>query len=149
MSEIAELERRITAALERIGRGVDGFSLRTPPAPAPAGQALPEDRDVARAEAAAASAKVAELQAAVDHLTRQLDVCGLDQQRMRKVVIQLRETVRGLREAQTAGLADAGAINAALAVEVEALRLERQAELAEMDAILAALKPLTTEVQDA
>jgi predicted nucleic acid-binding Zn-ribbon protein len=148
MSEIAELERRITAALERIGRGVDGLAARTP-APVPVEDGASGDRAAARAEAAAASARAADLQAAVDHLTRQLDVCGLDLQRMRKVVIQLRETVRSLREAQTAGLADAGAINAALAVEVEALRLERQAELAEMEAILAALKPLAAEVQDA
>jgi glycine cleavage system regulatory protein len=72
------------------------------------------------------------LQTAISLLTRQLDGHGLDMQRMRKTVIQLRETLRGLREAQAAALPDAGLINAALIAELEALRTERQADLIEM-----------------
>jgi len=85
----------------------------------------------------------------VDLLTRQLDGHGLDMQRMRKTVIQLRETLRGLREAQVAALPDAGLVHGALIAELEALRTERHADLIEMEAIIAELKPLTAEVQDA
>jgi hypothetical protein len=155
MSDIAELERRITAALERIGRGIErGPGPAQPPAPGPVVPGadlavLIAERDAARAEAQAARDESAQLQAAISLLTRQLDGHGLDMQRMRKTVIQLRETLRGLREAQAAALPDAGLINAALIAELEALRTERQADLIEMEAIIAELKPLTAEVQDA
>lgn len=156
MSEIAELERRITAALERIGRGLDDLApVVVPdepapiPAPAPLAADLLAERAAARAETAAAAERETTLRAEIAHLTRQLDERGLDMQRMRLTVIQLRETLRSLREAQAAGLTDVTALNAAMTVELEALRVERQAELAEMDAILAELKPLTAEVQDA
>lgn len=161
MSDIAELERRITAALERIGRGID----RTPPSATPIAPDLPiseaglptlddlaevaAERDAALSDAAAARAEAETLQAAVTLLTRQLDSHGLDMQRMRKTVIQLRETLRGLREAQAAALADPALVNTALIAELEALRTERQADLIEMEAIIAELKPLAAEVQDA
>lgn len=155
MTEIAELERRITAALERIGRGID----RTAPAATPVATGVPAPdagladliaaRDAAQSDAAAARAEAERLQAAVALLTRQLDAHGLDMQRMRKTVIQLRETLRGLREAQAAALADPALVNTALIAELEALRTERHADLIEMEAIIAELKPLTAEVQDA
>jgi len=156
MSGIAELERRITAALERIERGIEREAPRVPssasggpPAPEAAMAALVAERDVALAEAQAARDERARLQAAVALLTRQLDGHGLDMQRMRKTVIQLRETLRGLREAQAAALPDAGLVHTALIAELEALRTERHADLIEMEAIIAELKPLTAEVQDA
>jgi len=156
MSEIAELERRITAALERIERGIEREAPRVPssasggpPAPEAAMAALVAERDVALADAQAARDQSARLQAAVSLLTRQLDGHGLDMQRMRKTVIQLRETLRGLREAQAAALPDAGLVHTALIAELEALRTERHADLIEMEAIIAELKPLTAEVQDA
>lgn len=159
MSEIAELERRITAALERIGRGLDrGFERATPLAlPSDPGepaaqiglQDLIAERDAARSDAAQAWAEADRLQAAVALLTRQLDAHGLDMQRMRKTVIQLRETLRGLREAQASALADPALLNTALIAELEALRSERHADLVEMEAIIAELRPLTAEVQNA
>jgi DNA repair exonuclease SbcCD ATPase subunit len=155
MSDIAELERRITAALERIGRGIErgpGPALAPDPellVPEADRAALIAERDAALAQAQAARDETGQLQAAVSQLTRQLDGHGLDMQRMRKTVIQLRETLRGLREAQAAALPDPGLINTALIAELEALRTERQADLIEMEAIIAELKPLTAEVQDA
>lgn len=155
MSEIAELERRITAALERIGRGIDRISPAaaiTPPV-LPVQEAELSDlvaaRDAALSDAAAAKAEADRLQASVTLLTRQLDAHGLDLQRMRKTVIQLRETLRGLREAQAAALPDPALVNTALIAELEALRTERHADLIEMEAIIAELKPLTAEAQDA
>lgn len=158
MSDIAELERRITAALERIGRGIERGIERAAPqsgpevpdeAPALRIAALMAERDAALAAAQAARDETARLQSSVDLLTRQLDGHGLDMQRMRKTVIQLRETLRGLREAQVAALPDAGLVHTALIAELEALRTERHADLMEMEAIIAELKPLTAEVQGA
>jgi hypothetical protein len=155
MSEIAELERRITAALERIGRGIERGPGPVQPSgtgPAVSGAdpaALIAERDAARAEAQAARDETGRLQASVSLLTRQLDAHGLDMQRMRKTVIQLRETLRGLREAQAAALPDPALVNTALIAELEALRTERHADLIEMEAIIAELKPLTAEVQNA
>jgi len=147
MSEIAELERRITAALERIGRGMDNLSLRGPD-PAPDADLVAE-RDAARAEALAATARAVECEAEVDRLTAELDATGLDLQRLRKTAVQLRETLAALRERQAAGLADPVLLNAAMAAEIEALQQERRAERRELEAILAALQPLVAEVQDA
>lgn len=160
MSDIAELERRIAAALDRIERGLErGTERRAEPvslaaagtmiAPGAGMAALIAERDAAQADAQAARGETARLQAAVSLLTRQLDGHGLDMQRMRKTVIQLRETLRGLREAQAAALPDGGLVHTALIAELEALRTERHADLIEMEAIIAELKPLTAEVQDA
>lgn len=150
MSDIAELERRITAALERIGQSVErGFAAGAVP---PTGAAVDAEREAVLAEALserdAARAESVELQAQVTRLTRQVDAYGLDLQRMRKTVIQLRETLRSLREAQTAAQPDGGVIHSALIAELEALRSERLADLIEMEAIIAELKPLTAEVQN-
>ena len=68
MSDIAELERRITAALERIGRGIErGPGPAQPPAPGsvvPGADlaALIAERDAARAEAQAKMATMSHSQ---------------------------------------------------------------------------------------
>jgi len=147
MQDIAELEGRITAALERIGKGLDAL-------PAGGAQlalqgALDEERTVnaqlterLRAVKDRDGSAIAALEATVEKMTRQLDVQGLELQRMRKTTIQLREHLRGLREAQADGLADPQQVNKAMLVELEALRAARHTELAEMDEILAELAPL-------
>ncbi len=111
-------------------------------------------RKLAEAEAAAAdmaarvdvmrerqAATVATLEARLASLSQQVDAQGIESQRLRMVNVQLREALRGLREALTDGIADAGQINRALQAEVEALRAARQGEAAELDALLAALEP--------
>ncbi len=90
---------------------------------------------------------VAQLEARVEGLTRQLDVQGLDLQRLRKTTVQLRESLRTLREAEAAGVSDPHMINKAMLAELEALRAQRASETAEMDEILAELLPLVQEVQ--
>lgn len=158
MSDIHELERRITSALERIGLALDGM-----PAPVTARAEQGELQELLQAERDANAqlterlralkerdaGQVVELQDKLDRLTRQLDAQGQEVQRMRKNVIQLRETVRGLREAQTEGLADPHLLNKAMLAELEALRATRMTEIVEMDEILAELKPLIEDLQDA
>jgi chromosome segregation ATPase len=161
MSGIAELEQRILAALDRLEDGVGALADR----PVGAGGADPEELEELREALAAereTSARLgdqlrnlrerealetATLRDQIDSLTRQLDAQGLDIQRMRKNVMQLREAVRALREAQSDGVADPALLNRALQAELEALRAARASDLVEMDEILAELKPLVMEAQ--
>jgi hypothetical protein len=163
MQEITELEKRITAALERIGKGVDRMSAQ-PRGAAPGTVAqgadaalraqLEEEKSLtaqlqARLRAAKDREAKGDLQEKVDRLTQELDVQGLELQRMRRVNASLREQLEALRIAQTAGLAEPQQINKALLAELDALRASRLTEMAEMDEILAALEPHLTEARNA
>ncbi len=176
MSEIEDFQARIAAALDRIGQGVDRFRQGTStaapapvqPAPAPdtgAKAAELEKLRVALAAERATNVQLTErlravkdrdgqtqhnLEARVDVMTRQLDVQGLEMQRLRKTTAQLRDQVRVLHEAAAAGTVDASMINKAMLVELEALRAIRASESAELDEILSELTPFVrAEVQDA
>lgn len=176
MQDLAELERRIAAALHRIGEGIETL---TSVAAAPPIATIQDDQDAsvdaeriqhlqealsaerhtvaalreqldARAETAPAPPAApdedrAELLARIEKMTAQLDVQGLEIHRMRKTVVQLRENLRGLRRAQTANLADPEQINRAMMAELEAIRVTRLSEVAEMDEILTELTPLIKE----
>lgn len=159
MSELAELERRISAALTRIGEGLDRLAAQPEPVATPE-PAAPDAGTVAeiaalqaaldaerarvaqlQAQPAAAPADADALRAQVDALTRQLDVQGLEMQRLRQTTIQLREALRQLRDQQQ-GEIEPHLINKALLAEIEALRAARSSELAELDAILSELAPV-------
>ena len=177
MQDLAELERRIAAALHRIGEGIEQVTL---PAASPSEPQDEEEIATASADAeriqqlqdalsaerhtvaelreqleaqaeqaqlapAAAYEDRAELLARIEKMTAQLDVQGLEIHRMRKTVVQLRENLRGLRRAQTANLADPEQINRAMLAELEAIRVTRLSEVAEMDEILTELTPLIKE----
>lgn len=159
MQDLAELERRISAALSRIGAGIDAL----PVAAASAGGVADQGAEVAalRAELEAERAARAELQARLDampaqpatadggdlaerveRMTRQLDVQGIEMVRLRKTVGALRENLRALRTLQQQGIADPAAVNRAMAVELDSIRVQRLSEVAELDEILAELEPL-------
>lgn len=84
-------------------------------------------------------------QARIDQLTKQLDVQGLELNRLRKSMIQLREALRVLREGAEGGTVDAAMINKAMMAEMEALRAARSSESAELDSIIAELATLVGE----
>lgn len=164
MQDITELEKRITAALERIGKGVDRLASQPRPAAvqapaAPASDAvlraqLEEEKSLtsqlqARLRAASAREAKGDLQEKVDRLTQELDVKGLELQRMRRVNASLREQLEALRVAAASGVTEPNLINKAMATELEALRATRLTEIAEMDEILAALEPHLTEASNA
>ncbi len=162
MQDIAELERRITAALDRIGQGLDRM---------PAG-AIAKDvafdgahsKELARVQAdldeermvtaqlnerlKSVKEKEALLRSELDEkcqrLTRQLDTQGLELQRMRKTAVQLREQLREIREAQLRDT-DPHLVNKAMLTELEALRATRMTEMAEMEELIAELSPLLEE----
>jgi len=161
MQDIAALEGRITAALERIGRGVERLKL---PGQAAAASLLPPAARPARLPDAALRAQLEEeksltaqlqdrlrslkdrdqksdLQAKIDRLTEQLDIQGLELQRMRRTNSSLREQLAALTAAQSEGVNEPQLINKSMLVEIDALRALRLSEVAEMDEILAALEP--------
>ena len=165
MQDITELEKRITTALERIGKGVDRLAAQprpavttAAPAAAPSDSALraqlEEEKSLtaqlqARLRAAKDREAKGDLQDKVDRLTQELDVQGLELQRMRRVNSSLREQLEALRSAAASGATEPGLINKAMAAELEALRATRLTEMAEMDEILAALEPHLTEAGNA
>jgi hypothetical protein len=182
-SNIAELERRITSALARIGAGLDklgqgGAANPVPASPVPASPAPAVDTsalegELARLKDALAAEKAtvaqlterlkssstrdtapvreaapqSQLEARVEKMTQQLDIQGLELQRMRKSTVQLREHLRVLHEAAADNLAEPHLINKAMLAELESLRATRHTETAEMDEILAELKPLIEEAR--
>jgi methylthioribose-1-phosphate isomerase len=162
MQDIAELERRITAALDRIGAGLDRL-----PAAGFARDLAPDEghfKDLARVQSALDEERMvtaqlnerlksvkekeallrAELDEKCQRLTRQLDTQGLELQRMRKTAVQLREQLREIREAQLRDT-DPNLVNKAMLTELEALRATRMTEMAEMDELIAELSPLLEE----
>lgn len=159
MADIVELERRIAAALDRIGRGLDGLATArdraVPEAPmlVDADAEAPQGGDDLRASLAAAADREALMRAGyeqrIEKLTHQLDVQGLELQRMRKTAVTLREELRRLRESEASGITEPGQINRAMLVELDALRATRLSELAELDELAAALDDHLTEAEHA
>jgi hypothetical protein len=117
MQEIAELERRITAALERIGRGVEGLT----------------------AAAATPSAMLPE-----SEFARLND--ALDEERMANAQLNERLRIHRDREATLAAeVADLTEQLAGREAELDELRAARGAEAAELADIVSALTPLIEE----
>ncbi|GGO25412.1 hypothetical protein GCM10010991_05000 [Gemmobacter aquaticus] len=150
MSELAELERRITEALARIDAGITRLAEgATQPASAALQEALEAERatNAQLAErlkalrARETRGEIPALEAKIADLTRQLDEQGLELHRMRKSTIQLREALRAITE-QTAGSVEGNVINKAMLAELEALRAERSSEAQEMAELLAELLPI-------
>lgn len=161
MQDIAELERRISAALDRIGQGLDRLPETRHGASRAADVAV---RDTSRLQASLDEERMvnaqlnerlravkekealqrAEMEEKSQRLTRQLDTQGLELQRMRKTAVQLREQLREIREAQLQDM-DPQLINKAMLSELEALRSTRMTEMAEMEELIAELSPLLDE----
>ncbi|MFD1912288.1 hypothetical protein [Halodurantibacterium flavum] len=149
MKELAELEGRLAQALDRIAQGLEGLP-RGHSADAAVTEALAQER-----------ARSSQLTEALHHaratrtedeqiagLIGWIDVQAQEMQRLRRSNAELRKTVTALREAAQAGLSDPSLVNQALEVELEALRVARSAEAAELDEILSELDPLLTAHSD-
>lgn len=148
MSQIDELERRITAALDRIGQGLDGLS--------PGGGVDPGEVEALKKELEdekLASAQLSERLKAVSQKQKQQSEADAQQadamrkldaelQSLRKANQQLRENNKALREANEAGVAEPHLINKSMLAELEGLRAARAADRAETDAVMADLDRL-------
>lgn len=154
MSEISTLESRITAALDRIRQGLDA-----PKGASPADEALTAELTAERAANAELvervrhlkerqDTQVASLTGRVESQRTQMMKLDEELQRLRASNAQLREMNTRLRAAVTEGLSPE-LLDAAVTAEVEALEAQRSSEAAELEAILAELKPLIAEAPHA
>lgn len=158
MSDIAELERRITAALERIGTGVDGLgaagagdgadgnevdALREALEAEKIANAQLEERVTAIKEKQETIVK--DMEARIEDLTTEMSKHEADAKKLLHVNAQLRESNDALRESNESGVGDAHLINKAMQTDLEALKATRKADLAELETIMAELKPLIGE----
>ncbi len=164
MSDVAELERRLSAALERIARGVEQIGAPEQPDGAPQGAAEIEQlRETLEAERSANAQLelrvvaltekqeklVAGLEAEVARLRGELDARDSMIRQVKQVNQRLRESVRALRSEQPDGDAAARAIDQSMRAELDGLRLSRESDRAELDAILRELKPIVEGGADA
>ena len=146
MSEITDLERRLTGALDRIAAGVEkvgGGDLADELEAERAANAQLEERVKAIKERQ--ETQVAALQDEVGRLRAVIEETDADLRRMRSVNGELRASNAALREANAAGLANAELVNAALRAEVEALRALQDGDRAEIDRALDWLEPMLKE----
>ncbi len=157
----AEAEQRVAAADRRAAEAetrlaeveaAAGAAGQSAAEVARLSQALADEELVAaqtRARNDALHEKLATVEAEVRRLTA--DLAARDQltAQFRRVNAQLRQNNLMLREANARGLPDAHLINKAMLTELELIRASRDADRAEIDAVLAGLKPLIGEGADA
>lgn len=156
MSEIDELQRRITAAMDRIAQGVGALNSGGG-ADAAALQSALEDEKLANAQLNERLRKLSNthereiseaklVSQAAQARTSELD---LELQRLRKANDQLRQSNAALRTANQEGVGEPHLINKAMLAELEALRAARAADVAEATSIIGALSPLLDQLDGA
>lgn len=150
MSQINELEARITAALDRIAQGLEARQKTGTETTGDEVAALKqqlEDEKLANAQleerVKALRDKLAAVEAANEagqseqsQAMRKLDQ---DLQSLRKANQQLRDNNQALREANQSGVAEPHLINKSMLAELEGLRATRAADRDEVEAVLAEL----------
>lgn len=162
MTDIVELERRITSALDRIGNGLDGLAV---PASEPTADPaeLTELREALEAEQIANAqleervksvrlgmdAKITELESELNAAKASAHEAKSQLQQLRKTNQHLQASLGTLREAAANSTLEPHLINQAMTSELDGLRAVRDADRAEMDEIMASLKPMLQEAQDA
>jgi len=156
MTDLSQVERRLATALDRIAGRME---KRHVPAASgdPDAEATIASLRAALEKERTANAQLSErvhqvkqrqettvtqLERRLARLTEQLDLQSLEMLRLKKANSRLIEANTGLRLAQAEAFPDATLVNKSISAELEALQAERRAEMAEMEEILAELKPL-------
>ncbi|WP_306154463.1 hypothetical protein [Roseovarius sp. MMSF_3281] len=148
MSDIPELQRRITAALDRIGQGLDGMAK-----PAEDGEidTLRQQLEEEKLANAQLEERIKKLKASLSEAEAARDAAQSDSaekltdmdkslQSLRQANQQLRDNNTALREANAEGVGEAHLINKAMLAELEGLRASRAADKSEADAILSEME---------
>jgi murein L,D-transpeptidase YcbB/YkuD len=153
MSDISTLEGRITTALDRIRQGIAAKEAHDGDAKLHAALETERAANVelearVRALKERQDTQVASLTERVEKQRAQLAAYDAQLQTLRASNVQMREINTQLREAVTEGLSP-DLVNAAVNAELQAIQDQRNAEAAEIDAILAELKPLVEETSHA
>ncbi len=157
MSEIEEFQRRINAALDRIGARIEAG---TPGAADPAEvEALKQALDDERLANKQWQERVKALKAKRNELEEALEAAGesrseemtrldAELQSLRRANQQLRDNNQALREANEAGVAEPHLINKSMLAELESLRATRATDQAETQAVMAALSSAIESASD-
>ncbi|MBB5721716.1 uncharacterized protein (DUF3084 family) [Loktanella ponticola] len=157
MTDVTQLEQRISVAMDRIERGLGTMAeqaadLETGVDAAGLATQLDEERfanaqleERVKALKERQDTKITELEARVIAQRDQMAALDTELQRLRASSADLREVNAQLRTAASEGVAEPELINRAMMAEVEALSAQRASESAEVDAILKELKPLIKE----
>lgn len=152
MSDLTDLEQRISMALDRIaaissGRIADNADAAADQARL--AQALEEEKTAnaqleerLRVVRDRADAAIAQWRQKVERLQQQLVEAEKIMVQVRGINERLREANAALRSRNEDMVGEPHLINQAMVAELEALRVARSADLAEMDAILDEMKPL-------
>ena len=155
MSDIDELQGRITAAMDRLAQGVERIST-APAGPDPETlQALEEERTAnaqlqerVRALKTKSEAESAALRAQLEEAQARMAQLDQDLQRVRRANGQLTDACNALIAANQEGVGEPHLINKAMLAELEGLRAARAADVAEAEAILGALGPLVEKAKE-
>ncbi|MFV2034023.1 MAG: hypothetical protein ACC631_02715 [Halocynthiibacter sp.] len=156
MSDITDLERRINAALERIGGLVESVGSVGEAASEEELAALKQALDSEQTANAQLEERVramhqkqeivqTQIESRVERLRERLAEQENELQRFKQVNADLRSSNQALRLANESGQPDADLINASVLAELEALRATRVADRSELDAVLNELKPYVAE----
>ena len=152
MSDISDLERRITSALDRATKALEQLSAASEEAGPDLSAELEAERiankqleERVRAIKEKQETTVSTLEREVADLKDALAQRDSDVQQMRSVNASLRDTNAALRDANAKGLAEPGLIDKAMSSELESLRAARSAQQAEIEEILATLEPVLKE----
>lgn len=168
MNELADLERRITEALERIDSGLDQLGPVAIEAPAPEPDpALQEALDAEKVVTAQleerikalrqnSEAKTRELEAQIETLRAEAEERVTEAQErsnvikeLRQVNQQMQDAIDKLRAANEEGVGEPHLINQSMVSEIQGLKKARDADRNELNTILATLKPLLKDHADA
>lgn len=178
MSELSELERRLSEALDRIGAGLEKLAAPPDEAPEasgiaapPPGQAAGEDssEEVTALREALESERLAnaqleervatirgrqerrmeELDNEIKQLREQLEASQSRNRHLKRRGEEMRAALARLREAAAAGSTEPQLINQAILSELEGLRALREADRGELDTLIAELKPIVEEAAHA
>jgi len=155
MTEITELQARITAALDRIARGLDGLSAAPAADPVETArltEALDEERtanaqleDRVRTIKEKQDSTLEVLAGEVDRLRALLAAEEQTVARLAGVNAALRANNAALREAIAKGVAEPHLVNKSMMAELDALRAAQEADRAELDAVLGELDALVAD----
>ena len=153
MDDIAEFERRITAALDRaaqaldalgsMGSGEDTAQLKAELEAERVANSQLEER--VRAIKEKQEKMVSRLEAEVAELKDALSDRDAALQQARSLNETLRSSNEALRKANAKGVGNPELINASMMTELDTLRKQRAADRAEIEDILATLEPVLRE----
>ena len=149
MSNIEELQRRITAAMDQVAFGLDKLGAASA-GPDEETQRQLEDERTANAQLqervrslrTKSETELAALRTQTEAGEARIAQLDIELQRVRRANAQLTDACAALRDANTEGVGEPHLINKAMLAELEALRAARAADVAEASTILASLTPL-------